>query len=504
MSKTSARQKQCLDFQDKMAKKRERDFWHQEKWGNQVKYYRKWEKVNTKYDEWTSPRYYESNNELIEKVKKDREKVERLEKRREKLKKLYSEDDASYEIEIMLKKAKSEAVKQQQKFEEIPTELLKDVNVGLKLEEDDKRRREAELQLYHQWRNNNPILCHEERRRNTKDVKLSWLDQQIEKRMKKEKEEEECKKILRERDKNIEEQKRKDQIISEEIEKKNKELQEYLLKQMEEINLRQKVSEDLQDEEKAEIEKQMKIAEFQEKLRSEEIRRQNKECALYNLKQHKIKLKRMAREIEENIENETDLIRDLVKSQAAERIKDEHKKGEVKRALDEFLEYSKEQKFLEKRRQEYLDFVFDSEAKITYEKQKETWDREEKARQALIKDVLDTINQQIQENIRANKDKQKELLLEREKMLEDVEKYEKEIEENKKLELERKQIIKKELAEQITDKKTREKKLKEMEKRKIDIELENIRKEEDRLKKEIIKIQNSHAPLRYARKKPWY
>ncbi|KAK9695858.1 hypothetical protein QE152_g32289 [Popillia japonica] len=165
MSRTSARQKQCLDFQDKMAKKREKEFWHQQKWGNQVQYYKKWEKVNAKYDEWTSPRYYESNNQLIERVKNEREKAERLEKRREKLKKLYSEDDASYEIEIMLSKAKSEAVKQQQKFEEIPTELLKDVNVSLKLEEDDKRRREAELQLYHQWRNNNPILCHEERRR---------------------------------------------------------------------------------------------------------------------------------------------------------------------------------------------------------------------------------------------------------------------------------------------------------------------------------------------------
>ncbi|KAK9695864.1 hypothetical protein QE152_g32281 [Popillia japonica] len=100
-----------------------------------------------------------------ERVKNEREKAERLEKRREKLKKLYSEDDASYEIEIMLSKTKTEAVKQQQRFEEIPTELLKDVNVSLKLEDDDKRRREAELQLYHQWRNNNPILCHEERRR---------------------------------------------------------------------------------------------------------------------------------------------------------------------------------------------------------------------------------------------------------------------------------------------------------------------------------------------------
>ncbi|KAK9695863.1 hypothetical protein QE152_g32280 [Popillia japonica] len=91
--------------------------------------------------------------------------------------------------------------------------------------------------------------------------------------MKKEKEEEECKRILRERDKNIAEQKKKDQNISEEINKKNKELQEYLLKQMEEISLRQKASDKLQEEEKEEMQKQMKIAEFQEKLRSKYLRR---------------------------------------------------------------------------------------------------------------------------------------------------------------------------------------------------------------------------------------
>lgn len=477
---------------------------HQQRWGGQVQYYKKWEKANTKYDEWTSPRYYESNNELIEKVKKKRDKEANLEKRREKLKKLLAEDEASYEIEIMLRKAKDEQVKRQQKFEEIPTELLQGVNVALKLDEDDKRRREAELQLYHQWRNNNPLVRETERRKGAKDIKLSWLDQQIEKRMKKEKEEEDCRRILRERNKNIEEQKKKEALISEEIEKKNKELQEYLVKQMEEITLKQKASEELQQEEMEELLKQQEIAEFEEKIKAEEAKRRDRECALYNLRQHKMKLKRMAKGIEENLDVETDLIRDLLNSKVTERIRNQAKKEEIKQALDQFLEYSKEQKLLEKRRQEYLDFLFDSEAKAAYEKQKEIWDKEEHARKTLIKDVIDTINDQIQDNIKKNKDKQKELLQEREKMLEDVEKYEKELEENKRIELEKKETIKKELANQIADKRLREKRLKEFEKRKIDVELENIRKEEERLKKEIAKIQKSHAPLMYARKKPWY
>jgi hypothetical protein len=57
---------------------------------------------------------------------------------------------------------------------------------GLKLEEDERRRHEAELKLYHQWRSGNPVLKHYERMQKSRDLKLSWLDQQIENRMQKE------------------------------------------------------------------------------------------------------------------------------------------------------------------------------------------------------------------------------------------------------------------------------------------------------------------------------
>lgn len=45
--------------------RRERDFRHQQMWTGAVDYYKHWGKINTKFEEWTSPRYYEDNNKML-------------------------------------------------------------------------------------------------------------------------------------------------------------------------------------------------------------------------------------------------------------------------------------------------------------------------------------------------------------------------------------------------------------------------------------------------------
>lgn len=128
---------------------------------------------------------------MLDDVKKAQEKADSLQSRREKLQTLLTEEEKSYEIELAVK-TRDKLLTSRQKIEDIPTELLKDVNLGLKIEEDDRRRHEAEIGLYHQWRRNNPVVRDYERCLRKDELKLSWLDQQIEKRMQKEREEEEC------------------------------------------------------------------------------------------------------------------------------------------------------------------------------------------------------------------------------------------------------------------------------------------------------------------------
>lgn len=128
---------------------------------------------------------------MLDSAKKAQEKADSLQARREKLRKLLTEEEKSYEIELTVK-TRNNLLSNRQKIEDIPTELLKDVNLGLKIAEDDRRRHEAEIGLYHQWRRNNPVVRDYERCLKKEELKLSWLDQQIEKRMQKEREEQEC------------------------------------------------------------------------------------------------------------------------------------------------------------------------------------------------------------------------------------------------------------------------------------------------------------------------
>ncbi|XP_022902809.2 trichoplein keratin filament-binding protein-like [Onthophagus taurus] len=493
----------CQQFQTKMAKRRERDFQHQQNWERQVDYYKKFEKTNSKFDDWTSPRYYESNTELVDRLKEKRNKEESLEKRRERLKKLFSEDSATYEIEMMMSKAK-QMEKERVKLDDIPTELLKDLNVGLKVEEEERRKKDAELKLYQRWRRDNLVLRDVERNKGIKDVKVSWLDQQIEKRMAKEKEKEECKKYLKERDENIQKQKDEEERFKEEVRIKNEQLKDDLMKQIVEINLKQKESEELKRIEKKEIEKKQEVFELEQKLKELELYTRNKQIAIHNLKQHKLKLQKYYAQIQEDLIQEQNFVDDLIKSKATDLIQDAKTKREIKSTLDEFLKFTKEQKELEKKRKNHLDFIFDSELKDVLKKQQEIWDGENLARKNLLKQVLDTIQKQIDENVKKNREKQKEIVRDRERILGDVERYEKEMRDNEIKENEKRCRLKDEIEREVQQKRLKEFKLKELEKRDYDVELENMRLEEERVKKEIVKIQNSHAPLRYVKRRPWY
>jgi len=205
------RGKHRCKVENQMIRRREREFKHHQMWTGAEDYYKRWDQNNTKYDEWTSPRYYEDNNKLISDVRQKKDKEELLAKRKEKLRKLLEEEEQTYQIELMVKKnlriGADKSVKPSS--DDVSTESLKDVNVELKRKDEEKRKREAELKLYHQWRLNNPIVRQFESKYRFKDLKLSWLDQQIEKRMQKENEEKAMKKFIKEQEERLKIEKKK-------------------------------------------------------------------------------------------------------------------------------------------------------------------------------------------------------------------------------------------------------------------------------------------------------
>lgn len=489
-SKTNRRLPHRVYLEEQITKKREKEFIHQQTWNGQTRYYKNFENANSKYEEWTSPRYYETHQTMLERAKKENERKEMLEKRRERLKRLLDEEELSYGIEMAVKTRDKWRLP---KLDETPVELLKDVNIALKLQEEEKNRKEAELALYHQWRRNNPTLREYERCLRSKELKLSWLDQQIEKKMQKEREVEECKKLIQERDRKLKELKNEEENAKKELENKRERLRKDLEEQMKEMAEKETLTDRLKSEEQERLANKMKLEELQEAKKREEERIKNREIALYNIKHHKLKLKQKSLEIQENLKQEETLIKKLQEAQLADTIENQTKKQQWKQTIEEFQILLNQQRSLEKNRQKYLDFVFESEAQAMYEKQNEIWNREKAARDQLFNDVLETIAKQIDLKVEENRKKQLEILMEREECLKRLEKDNEELQKMKECEIEKQEELKRGLQEQVKERDEIKRRLKTLEQRNLDLQLEKARQEEERLKMEIMKLQKEKA-----------
>lgn len=484
------------NIENEMVKRREREDKHQIEWGSRVNYYTTNETSNQKYGQWTSKRYYKENTQLVDNLQKKREREESITKRREKLVKLYQEEEASYKVEMMVKN-RNNYLKPRNKNDDLPTDILDVLNKGLKLEEDDRRRHQAELGLYEHWRRNHHNLRNYERRIRTNDVKLSWLDQQIQKRMEREREEEECRKMLIERDKRIAQQKEEEQVYQKYTEAKNKELKDDLDKQLKEYEDKMKQCKRSQLE-KTEYDKlQRQLEDIDEKQIKEERQREEREIALYNVRQHKLKLKQKAKDIENSLESERQLAEEMIKLDLEEKLANDRKVQDVRKALTEFVQCVKEQKELEKKRQEQLSFLFDSEARLMYERQCTIWEKEESMRKGLLKDALDTIKQQIRDKERKQMEEHFKMLNEREELLKNIERSNEEMEQFKREEIRKNNEYKNIIDKQIKERDLERKQLKCLEQREIENQLESTRKEEERLKNEIMKLQKRQEPIRY-------
>lgn len=481
--------------EEEMIKRREREFKHKKIWEGADSYYKRWDKVTNKFDQWTSPRYYEDNNKMLMDLKSKRDKEELLQKRRDRLKKLLDEEDNSYKIELMVKKS-SNMLQQKSLPPKVSTETLKDINNQMKLKEEQKRKREAELKLYHQWRINNPIVRQYESKYRFKDLKLSWLDQQIEKQMQKEKEEKENLAIIKKYEEKTKRECESELEQKKQIEEAQIKLKEQLDKQVEDLKEKQRISEEIRKIEYETLKHKTELEELMDKFKQEEKKRLAKEIALYNIKHHRMQLKQKTLDVQEALAQDRELVLKLKKLHLEDLLQDEKKKLEVKQCLTDFLSVVREQQDLEKQREEHLNNLFESEARAAYRKQLEIWRKEEVLRQKLLKDVLDTVKQQIEENVKKKQECQRQILKEREEIIANIEKFDSELNELKKKEEEcRKQRVQ-DMDEQIKLKNARKKELEHRKMNEIEQELERVRKEEERLQKEIMEIHNRQGPYR--------
>ncbi|XP_057671976.1 trichoplein keratin filament-binding protein-like [Diorhabda carinulata] len=496
MENLKQRGKHRIRAENEIIRRREQETRYNELWNGTVKYFDHWNKACTKFEEWTSPRYYSENNKLLSDIKNKKDKEEQLAKRREKLRQLFEDERQSYEIEIMVHKNRYMVDKPRRDNLEVSTNVLKEINDNIKTEEETKRRREAELKLYEQWKRNNPIVRQYEAKYKCRDLKLSWLDQQIEKQMAIEKEEEENRRILKEQEEKLKQEREKEEYDKKQLDIKREQLKRDLEKQILELREKQTISDDLKSKEDAELKQQTLLAELEEKYRVEENRRREQECVLFNIRQHKRKLQQRIKDIQEDLEQDRHLVSRLRDLELNDIIQDEKKRKEIQEGIKEFLDILYQQQKLEVLRKKRMEFLFDSEAKAMYDMQEELWKQEEVNRKKLIKEVIDSVKKQIQDNLERNKKNQIDILKEREEITEKIEQYHQELDKLKEEEQKKKHKARLDRQDEIKMKAAKGKSLDVLRMKELDKELELIRKEEERLQKEILRIQQRQGPIR--------
>lgn len=504
MEKSKNRGKHRIKAEEEIIRRREKETRYNELWNGTAKYYDQWNRRTAKFDEWTSPRYYNENNKMLFDIKTKRDKEELLEKRREKLRKLFDEEKRALEIELMVQKNRYPLRNSTEENHDIPTNILKEFNDQIKLEEQTIRRREAESKLFDQWRRNNPLIRQCEAKYHCKDLKLSWLDQQIEKRMQKEKEEEENKRILKENEWKLQMEYEREELLKKKVEENKQQLKQALDGQISEFKEIQKTCDELREKETIEMKQNIYLADLEDKLKAEEQRRRDKECVLFNIRQHNRKLKQKSKDIQDNLEQDKLLMLKFKELQLQDIIEEEAKRNEIKQGVEEFLDIIRQQQALEIQRQKRLEFLFDSEAKAMYDMQVAQWKQEELSREKLINEVLKTLKQQIKEKLESNIEQQKENLREREEMTQKIEEYHEELNRLKEEEEKRKRKIKHGRVEDMQVKIVKKKQQESLRMRELDEELERIRKEEERLQQEILNLQQRQGPYKPSRNRLFF
>lgn len=262
---------------------------------------------------------------------------------------------------------------------------------------------------------------------------------------------------------------------------------------MEQLKSKQKESDNLQYEERLAVQKLGGLLAIAEKQKAEERRRSEKECALFNIRQHKMKLRQQAANVQENLKQERSLVEQLQSLEIVERIQNDQKKQEIKAAMGEFLEFTKQQHALEEQRQKHMDLIFDSESQAMYEQQRAVWQEEEKSRQELLHSVLDILKHQMDEKLESNKERQKEVLEERERMVQLMEDYAEEEKHNKQEQINKTAEWKAEVEQQLKEKAELKERARKLEEGDVERQLQSARKEEERIKQEIVNLQRKEG-----------
>ncbi|XP_031626778.1 trichoplein keratin filament-binding protein [Contarinia nasturtii] len=362
----------AVKIYDAKARKRDIDEWKFEKKKTVDKYFDKWSKITTRYEQWTTPEYYQTATSNYHNSEEKRNRSVALESRREKLKRLLDTEKEQY--------AKEREELSKPKLRGVSTETLRGIQEVYKRTEEERKRLEFESQLYKRWRpgsrEENILLS--SRSNNEALAKMNWLDKQIAQQHEREKIEQQREV---ERVRLLEELRKDDERLSARKAERDEEvaqIKQFQEQQLTELKSREIESEKLRKDaiELRECEKQLKVELANLNLHA--IQRHERIQVSHNFRRIKFQLKSQSESILKDLHYDIGVLERLSTYYHTD-------DQQIARLRDKFeMECD-----LEIQNQRHIEAMYESEAKVFAIRQQEIWLKESHEREKLLRKLID-------------------------------------------------------------------------------------------------------------------
>ncbi|XP_061529295.1 trichoplein keratin filament-binding protein isoform X2 [Phycodurus eques] len=390
-----------------MAWKREQQFRRREQLALNAKYFREQSFRNHFHSEWTSRHYFEQSMSAYCKQKVEDDKMNTLEERRIRLKQMLEEEQKQMDSELKRLVPHGDA-------------LVKKADVQHSLREERRKKLAQELLKEHRKRNN-PELQQDKTASHQSHV-VNQCQGQISEKKRQEVETQESRRFQNECERTRDEDLEKIKPAGENMIVEESERAQNIHKQMEELKLMEEEATHLKKEEDVLQVKLWELDKMEVERKKIEERRKKAEMRHFLVRQYRAQLRRRAQLVQEELVSDHKILAALLKGEKEE-VRMERAPRErafadaawMNRVIEEQLQ-------LEREREAELDFLHREDAQRVWDNREATWERERKARELLMREVLAGRRQKLELKMQKNREAQLESLRRREELIQELEK----------------------------------------------------------------------------------
>ncbi|XP_075875640.1 trichoplein keratin filament-binding protein isoform X1 [Nelusetta ayraudi] len=373
---------------------------------------RNWKEMNVRTERqvaWSSTQSYQKSMSAYQRRSQEEEKIARLEQRRSRLRAMLQEEEQRHDAELKELMADRRALEGQRLQEK----------EAIRSAREDRRKQHVGGLLNDCWGENNSEVPKGESAFH-KDHVISPWQEEISQR-KKEHETDQKEKPLDKECERTQGEAPDRMKMAERKEEKEQAREEELRKQMEELKLREEESAHLKKEQEALQLKQQELEKLADQRRAVEQKRKDSEIGHFLQRHYRAQLKRRAQQVQEELECDRKILaRLLSEGQDGRRTESERRERVIadaawmKRVIEEQLQ-------LEREREAEFDTLHREEAQRVWAKREAQWEKEVKAREQLMHEVLRERRKQLKLKMQKNREAQVESLKEREELIQRLE-----------------------------------------------------------------------------------